>query len=155
MDVKFRSDLCTMKKRFNFNFYSNFKNPLPRPQNMKTKILLLVGWLLAGAIYYYFNHPVLNIKTVFFFSYVVYGLVLIWILSLFFEPKQIVYDTGKKSILGTFVSIVILAGILWAGGSMLICSPIFMAKSFANRIEIQNVDFDKGSGLHENADHRS
>lgn len=143
MIVKCGSDCCTMKKNFNFHVHSNFKNSIPRPQKKKTKVLLLAGWLIAGAVYYYFNHPVLNIKTVFFFSYVFYGLVLIWILSLFFEPKQIVYDSKKKSFLGTVFTVVILAGVLWAGGSMLICSPVFMAKSFANRIEIQNVDFDK------------
>ena len=66
MIVKCRSDCCTMKKNFNFHVHSNFKNSIPRPQKKKTKVLLLAGWLIAGAVYYYFKSSGLEYQNGFF-----------------------------------------------------------------------------------------
>lgn len=133
-------------KHDRFNFSGNFnwgtkRSFFSNPLRTSQKILLLVIWLVAGAVYYYFCHPVLNIKTAPFFAYVIYVLVLIWILTLFFRKPY--GQDNRHSILPTLLKGTILVCVLWAGGSLLVCNPVFMARFFADRIDIKNVDFDK------------
>lgn len=132
-------------KRFKTSFNWKYEGPsFTNDLSIKQKILLLIVWLAAGVTYYYFCHPVLNVKTVYFFNYVVYGIVLLWIVSLFFHSKKVQTVSDKKQSLSSlFFTVVLLLCVLWVGGSLLICNPVFMAKSFANRIEVENVDFDK------------
>ena len=129
-------------KHFKTNFNWKYEGPsFTKDLSTKQKIILLIFWLVAGAIGYYVFHPVISYKTVTGFAYVIYVIVLVGIVSLFFQKSSISY--GKSSFKMTALKIILGLSVIWVLGSLVVCNPVFMASYFADRIQIENVDFDK------------
>lgn len=129
-------------KHFKTNFNWKYEGPsFTKDLSTKQKIILLIFWLVAGAIGYYVFHPVISYKTVTGFAYVIYVIVLVGIVSLFFQKSSISY--GKSSFKMTALKIILGLSVIWVLGSIVVCNPVFMASYFADRIQIENVDFDK------------
>lgn len=129
-------------KHFKTNFNWKYEGPsFTKDLSTKQKIILLIFWLVAGAIGYYVFHPVISYKTVTGFVYVIYVIVLVGIVSLFFQKSSISY--GKSSFKMTALKIILGLSVIWVLGSLVVCNPVFMASYFADRIQIENVDFDK------------
>lgn len=129
-------------KHFKTNFNWKYEGPsFTKDLSTKQKIILLIFWLVAGAIGYYVFHPVISYKTVTGFAYVIYVIVLVGIVSLFFQKSSISY--GKSSFKMTALKIILGLSVIWVLGSLAVCNPVFMASYFADRIQIENVDFDK------------
>lgn len=129
-------------KHFKTNFNWKYEGPsFTKDLSTKQKIILLIFWLVAGAVGYYVFHPVISYKTVTGFAYVIYVIVLVGIVSLFFQKSSISY--GKSSFKMTALKIILGLSVIWVLGSLVVCNPVFMASYFADRIQIENVDFDK------------
>ena len=129
-------------KHFKTNFNWKYEGPsFTKDLSTKQKIILLIFWLVAGAVGYYVFHPVISYKTVTGFAYVIYVIVLVGIVSLFFQKSSISY--GKLSFKMTALKIILGLSVIWVLGSLVVCNPVFMASYFADRIQIENVDFDK------------
>lgn len=129
-------------KHFKTSFNWKYEGPsFTKDLSTKQKIILLIFWLVAGAVGYYVFHPVINYKTVTGFAYVIYVIVLVGIVSLFFQKSSISY--GKSSFKMTALKIILGLSVIWVLGSLVVCNPVFMASYFADRIQIENVDFDK------------
>lgn len=129
-------------KHFKTNFNWKYEGPsFTKDLSTKQKIILLIFWLVAGAIGYYVFHPVISYKTVTGFAYVIYVIVLVGIVSLFFQKSSISY--GKSSFKMTALKIILGLSVIWVLSSLVVCNPVFMASYFADRIQIENVDFDK------------
>lgn len=129
-------------KHFKTNFNWKYEGPsFTKDLSTKQKIILLIFWLVAGVVGYYVFHPVISYKTVTGFAYVIYVIVLVGIVSLFFQKSSISY--GKSSFKMTALKIILGLSVIWVLGSLAVCNPVFMASYFADRIQIENVDFDK------------
>lgn len=129
-------------KHFKTSFNWKYEGPsFTKDLSTKQKIILLIFWLVAGAVGYYVFHPVISYKTVTGFAYVIYVIVLVGIVSLFFQKSSISY--GKSSFKMTALKIILGLSVIWVLGSLTVCNPVFMASYFADRIQIENVDFDK------------
>lgn len=129
-------------KHFKTNFNWKYEGPsFTKDLSTKQKIILLIFWLVAGVVGYYVFHPVISYKTVTGFAYVIYVIVLVGIVSLFFQKSSISY--GKLSFKMTALKIILGLSVIWVLGSLVVCNPVFMASYFADRIQIENVDFDK------------
>lgn len=129
-------------KHFKTNFNWKYEGPsFTKDLSTKQKIILLIFWLVAGVVGYYVFHPVISYKTVTGFAYVIYVIVLVGIVSLFFQKSSISY--GKSSFKMTALKIILGLSVIWVLGSIVVCNPVFMASYFADRIQIENVDFDK------------
>lgn len=129
-------------KHFKTNFNWKYEGPsFTKDLSTKQKIILLIFWLVAGAVGYYVFHPVISYKTVTGFAYVIYVIVLVGIVSLFFQKSSISY--GKSSFKMAALKIILGLSVIWVLGSLAVCNPVFMASYFADRIQIENVDFDK------------
>lgn len=129
-------------KHFKTSFNWKYEGPsFTKDLSTKQKIILLIFWLVAGAVGYYVFHPVISYKTVTGFAYVIYVIVLVGIVSLFFQKSSI--SCGKSSFKMTVLKIILGLSVLWVLGSLVVCNPVFMASYFADRIQIENVDFDK------------
>lgn len=129
-------------KHFKTSFNWKYEGPsFTKDLSTKQKIILLIFWLVAGAVGYYVFHPVISYKTVTGFAYVIYVIVLVGIVSLFFQKSSISY--GKSSFKMTALKIILGLSVIWVLGSLVVCNPVFMASYFADRIQIENVDFDK------------
>lgn len=129
-------------KHFKTNFNWKYEGPsFTKDLSTKQKIILLIFWLVAGVVGYYVFHPVISYKTVTGFAYVIYVIVLVGIVSLFFQKSSISY--GKLSFKMTALKIILGLSVIWVLGSLVVCNPVFMTSYFADRIQIENVDFDK------------
>lgn len=129
-------------KHFKTSFNWKYEGPsLTKDLTTKQKIILLLLWLILGAVGYYAFHPVINYKTIYIFAYIIYVIVLITIASLFFKKSQVSYK--KTSFKIRALEIILAVSVIWVFGSLIVCSPVFMASYFADRIQIENVDFDK------------
>ena len=118
---------------------------------MKKKIFFItLIELIVGFIYYYIALPPINISSNDFWSFVIFLLAILLILvtlsnftgdfkTIFTKKRLKDYSKGMIAIIGLILLIVIGMSVV-----NFFCSPIFNAKSYSNRIKIdESVEFTR------------
>lgn len=139
--------------KFEYHFDSSSVN---RNVSKKTFVILLVFWIIMGAILWYVWTPALSFKSegLIFYSIFVFGL--LKIISMMISSSKGGFFSGFRSFflkdatspgiarwLYHICNWIALLSMAWIFISPIVTSPFFQAKSYANRIQIDNVDFDK------------
>ena len=103
--------------------------------------------LLVMAIYYYFALPAINISSMSFWSYIIFSLAVFvgsYILTNFGKAIKINSKLNESSKIISFPILAIIAIVIGIFIVNIICSPVFNAKSYSKRIEIdQTGNFSK------------
>ncbi len=130
---------------------------------MKKIIRNIVIVLVAAGLWFYIFHPAINIHSAeFWFMFLVIGGLALFLHSIRARQNERIRakKAGVKKNLWTkiqeffermgqsfqhfgFVALLVVAVLAIQGVSQVIFSPVFMAKKYANRIQVTNVDFSE------------
>lgn len=132
-----------------------FRKKKPQVVNVgisnKQFIIGLVIWILAVGISWYVVTPVFSIKADGIFFWGIAFFILFKFISLKFmdyiTPSSLFSKEAAKPgisrIMYHLCNLIVIGCALWIVVSPLVTSSIFNAKSYANRIDVKSVDFDK------------
>ena len=139
-----------------FNFYRRNDEPTSFHMSRKTFIKSLIVWAVVVGVLWYIQTPAITVFTDALFFWGIALAILFKIISIafsevdsgFFSGAQLLFskEATKPGIgrIAYHITNVILVGmVVWIFVSPIVCGPFFNAKSFANRIQIKNVDFDE------------